>query len=138
MTLGSYAGGAIRVPWAITFGGAPVELIRSASLSSATFSPSDRKPALLSVEAGGIRTNAGRLELLPLARLDVGLARADGTPIGLLARLRDVLPGRYTFGLTGRGPSGEPLPPGRYVVTVSGFPVSGEYPSRRKVGFSLR
>ncbi len=131
-------GGAIRVPWAITFEGAPGGLVRSASLSTPAFSASDRKPALLSVEAGGIRTNAGSLELLPLTRLDVGLARADGTPIGLLARLRDVLPGRYTFGLTGRGPSGEPLPPGRYVVTVTGFPVDGGSPSRRKLGFSLR
>jgi len=116
----------------------PGELIRSAALSTKAFRPSDRNPALLSVDAGGIRTIAGSLELLPLARLDVGLARADGTPIGLLARLRDVLPGRYTFGLTGRGPSGEPLPPGRYVVTVSGFPVDGGSPSRRKLGLALR
>ena len=130
-------GGAIRVPWAIAFG-TPGELIRSAALSTTVFRPSDRKPALLSVDAGDIRTIAGKLELRPLARLDVGLARADGTPIGLLARLRDVLPGRYTFGLTGRGPSGEPLPPGRYVVTISGFPVDGGSPSRRKLGLSLR
>ena len=38
----------------------------------------------------------------------------------------------------GRGPSGEPLPPGRYVVTLVAYPVDGGAPSRRKVGFTLR
>jgi len=42
------------------------------------------------------------------------------------------------FGLTGRRPSGEPLPPGRYVVTLVAYPVDGGAPSRRKVGFTLR
>ena len=67
---------------------------------------------------GGPR--CGRLQLL-----DVDLWRADGTRIGLLVRLRDVLPGRYTFGLTGRDPSGKPLPPGKYVVKIVGYPVEG-------------
>ncbi len=130
-------GGAVRVPWAIT-PSAGADLIRSASLSTTTFRASDRRPALLTVDAGGIETVAGRLELRPLARLDVELAHADGTPVGLLARLRDVLPGRYTFGLTGRGPSGERLPPGRYLLIISGFPVDGGSPSRRKLGLALR
>ena len=54
----------------------------------------------------------GRPEIRPLSRLDVVLWRADGTQVGLLARLRDVLPGRDTFGLTGRDPDGQLLPPG--------------------------
>jgi Subtilase family len=131
-------GGTIRVPWALAFGSPDVELIRSASLSARSFPRSDRRPALLSVDAGGIREVAGSIELSPLARLDVELAGADGTTVGLLARLRDVLPGRYTFGLTGRGPTGAPLPPGRYVVTLLAYPVDGGSPSRRKLGFVLR
>ena len=83
-------------------------------------------------------TVAGRLEIEPVARLDVVLGRADGTRVGLLARLRDVLPGRYTFGLTGRGPDGQVLRPGPYVATVLAYPVDGGRPSTRKVGFTLR
>ncbi len=35
--------------------------------------------------------------------------------LGVLARRRELLPGRYTFGLTGRGPDGERLRRGAYV-----------------------
>jgi len=131
-------GGTVRVPWAIAFGPAQVELIRSASLSTSTFHASDRRPAVLRVDAGTVEQVAGGLELRPLARLDVELSRSDGTKVGLLARLRDVLPGSYAFGLTGRGPGGAPLPPGRYAVTVLAYPVDGGSPSRRKLGFVLR
>jgi len=131
-------GGSVRVPWAIAFGPAGVTLIRSATLSTSTFARSDRRPALLTVDAGAVQSSTDRIELHPLARLDVRLARAGGRDLGLLARVRDVLPGRYTFGLTGRGPSGEPLPAGAYVVTLLAYPVDGGAPSRRKLGFTLR
>lgn len=36
----------------------------------------------------------------------------------MLARLRDLLPGRYSIGLTGRGPGGAKLEPGRYAVRL--------------------
>jgi hypothetical protein len=81
---------------------------------------------------------AGRPEIRPLQILDVDLWRADGTRVGLLARLRDVLPGRYTFGLTGRGPDGRLLPPGGYVVKIVGYPVEGGPLSRRRLPFTLR
>ena len=131
-------GGSVRVPWAIAPAPAGVPLIRSATLASSTFGRSDSRPTLLTVDAGAVVRAAGGVELRPLERLDVELARSDGTPLGLLARLRDVLPGRYVFGLTGRGPSGQPLAPGRYVVTLLGYPVNGGSPSRRKLGFTLR
>jgi hypothetical protein len=53
-------------------------------------------------------------------------------------RLRDVLPGRYTFGLTGRDAAGEPLPPGKYVVKIVGYPVEGRPLVRRRLPFTLR
>jgi len=71
-------------------------------------------------------------------QLDVLLQRADGTAVGLLARLRDVLPGRYTFGLTGRGPDGQLLPPGNYVLRVIAYPVEEGPPDRRRLSFTLR
>jgi subtilisin family serine protease len=131
-------GGGIRVPWAIAFGPADVELIQSATLSEKSFAASDNKPALLAVDAGRVLDLDGRIELRPLSRLDVQLWRADGTEVGTLARLRDVLPGRYTFGLTGRGPDGQLLPPGSYSVRVVAYPVDTGLASRRKLNFTLK
>ena len=131
-------GGTVRIPWAIAFDARPIDLIGTASLSSTTFTASDTSPALLTVQAGRVIAAGGRIEIRPLARLDVVLRRADGVNVGLLARIRDALPGRYTFGLTGRGSGGAPLPPVRYVVTVLAYPADGGPPSRRDLGFALR
>jgi len=131
-------GGGIRVPWAIAFGPDDVDLIQSATLSERSFTASDNKPVLLGVDAGRVLDLDGRIELRPLSRLDVQLWRADGTEVGTLARLRDVLPGRYTFGLTGRGPDGQLLPPGSYSVRVVAYPVDNGLASRRKLNFTLK
>jgi hypothetical protein len=131
-------GGGIRIPWAIAFGGNDIDLIAGASLSARSFGRSDTKPALLAIDAGRVIDIAGRPEIRPIRRLDVVLQRADGTAVGLLARLRDVLPGRYTFGLTGRGPDGAPLPSGAYVLRVIAYPVEPAPPSRRRLAFTLR
>ena len=131
-------GGRIRVPWAIAFGAADVDLIAGATLSSTSFAASDTKPALLAVDAGRVLEVDGRPEVRPLSRLDVVLWRADGTQVGVLARLRDVLPGRVTFGVTGRGPDGQLLPPGDYVLRVVGYPMEPGPPTRRRLPFTLR
>jgi len=132
------AGGAsIRVPWAIS--ARPSSgLIRAAALSARAFAPSDATPALLSLDVGRVRQPAGEPAIVPLRQLDVELVRADGTMIGLLARMRDVLPGRYTFGITGRGPDGRRLAHGSYVVKVVAYPVGTGPASSRKLGFRLR
>ena len=131
-------GGGIRVPWAIAFGTNDVDLIGSATLSAKSFGRSDSKPALLALDAGRVLEVGGRPEIRPVRQLDVVLRRADGTTVGLLARLRDVLPGRYTFGLTGRGPDGQLLPPGSYSLRVIAYPVEQAPPSRRRLAFTLR
>jgi subtilisin family serine protease len=131
-------GGGLRLPWAISFGPNDVDLIDHATLSSHSFKASDVNPTLLSVDAGRVLEVEGRPEVRPLAVLDVQLWSADGTEIGLLARLRDVLPGHYTFGLTGRGPDGQLLAPGAYVIRVVGRPVEGGPASRRRLSFTLR
>ena len=131
-------GAAIRVPWVIAFTPAPIDLIRSATLSTRAFAASDTTPALLSLGAGRVLAVSGRPAIVPLRMLDVELWRASGTEVGLLARMRDLLPGTYTFGLTGRGPGGRRLPPGRYAVRVVAYPVGTGPPSSRKLGFTLR
>src|SRR4051794_7555505 len=131
-------GGGIRIPWAIAFGPADINLVSSATLSSRSFAASDNRPALLAVDAGRVLAVAGRPELRPVSRLDVELWRSDGTEVGTLARLRDVLPGRYTFGLTGRGPDGQLLAPGTYQIRIVAFPVDVGKASRRRLDFTLR
>jgi hypothetical protein len=74
---------------------------------------------------------------LPLARLEIVLYRGKRR-VGTLVRLRDVLPGRYALGLTGRGPRGARLPKGRYVVRVLGVPVGGGPATVHSVPFRLR
>ena len=131
-----HGAGAIRVPWAI----APVArgpLLGAVSLAPAAFAASDTRPALLTVDAGRVLAGAAA-EIRPLARLDVVLYRASGERIGLLARIRDVLPGRIELGLTGRDPTGRRLPPGRYVLRVVATSVDGSRSTSRKARFTLR
>jgi subtilisin family serine protease len=135
---GILGGGSIRIPWAIAFGPGARSLIGRVAISEPEFTASDTKPALLSLDAGRVLSVAGHPEIVPLKRLDVVLWRADGTQVGTLALLRDVLPGRYTFGLTGRDADGQRLAPGDYVVRIVAYPVQRGKPSRKTVRFALR
>ena len=92
---------------------------------------------MLSLVAGRVDGSAERPQLLPLTKLEIELYRGKRR-VGTLVRLRDVLPGRYAFGLTGRGPRGAGLPSGRYVLRVLGVPVGGGRATSVSVPFRLR
>ena len=129
-------GGQLYVPWAVALPVQGSALIGGISLSARSFRASDRAPAVLTVQAGQVRDLAGRRQLRPVERLDVELWRG-GERVGLLARLRDVLPGRYAFGLTGRGPRGGALAHGAYTLRVVALPPDG--PAEAEViGFRIR
>jgi hypothetical protein len=132
------AGREIRVPWTITFGKRRSPGLASVRLSTRTFSPSDAAPALLSFVAGSVRPSAGDSDVLPLSRLDLDLWSLSGGRIGLLARLRDVLPGRYSFGVTGRDPTGAVLPKGDYQLRLVAFATDAGPPTTRTVGFTIK
>jgi hypothetical protein len=51
--------------------------------------------------------------------------------------MRDLLPGAYAFGITGRGPAGGRLPRGGYEVRLVAWPVLGGRPSRKRVPFTI-
>ena len=62
---------------------------------------------------GSSSLQAGRDAVQPVSLLTLDLLDADGNDLGTLATLRDLLPGRYAFGLTGRTPAGNTLAAGR-------------------------
>jgi subtilisin family serine protease len=128
----------LRVPWAITFGQSRRDLLGTVSLSVQRFRPSDAKPSILTVAAGRVAHAAGRDEVQPLERLDITLWNAKGARLGLLARLRDVLPGRFEFGITGRSPAGAPLARGAYQLRIVAVPTTKGPATRRSVSFRIK
>ena len=132
------AGRQVRIPWTILFGRRQPAALASVRLSTRSFAPNDSAPALLSFVAGSVAHSADRPEVLPLSRLDLELWSPTGGHIGLLARLRDVLPGRYSFGVTGRDPAGEVLPSGPYQLRLVAYATAGGPPTVRTVGFTIK
>jgi subtilisin family serine protease len=126
---------AIHVPWLITVRPRHDELLSSIRLSTRSFRPSDAAPAVLSFQAGRIATG-GQVE--PVALLELRLRAADGSRLGILAQLRDLLPGRYAFGLTGRDANGDTLEPGKYHLLVTAYPTGQGPPSEARVTFTIR
>ena len=129
--------GPLRLPWAITFAKPPSDLISSIALSENAFRPSDTTPAVLSLQAGLVVPAPAGTEIHPLSRLDVELWRGKQR-LGLLARLRDLLPGRLAFGLTGRDPNGSLLDPGRYEVRLLAAPTGDGPVSERTIAFRIK
>ena len=117
----------IRVPWAVSFrDAAPPPLLADVALSHREFAPSDSAPAVLAFRAGSVVSDAEGRTVEPVAVLEATLWTSDGKRLGLITRLRDLLPGRYALGLTGRSPSGKELRPGDYVIQLRALPVAGE------------
>lgn len=132
------AGREVRVPWTILFGEREQPALGSVRLSLRSFTPSDAAPALLSFVAGSVARDASRVAVQPLSRLDLELWAVDGGRVGLLARLRDVLPGRYSFGVTGRDPTGAVLPSGDYQLRLVAFGTDPGRPTVKTVGFTIK
>ncbi len=130
-------GGILRIPWTITVPVVGLDLIRNAKLSSRSFEPSDAQPAVLTLTLGRVDGSPERPQLLPLEEVTLELYRGDRN-LGQLALVRDLLPGRYSFGLTGRGVNGKRLPAGAYSVRVTALPVGGGFPNEETIPFTIR
>ncbi len=128
----------LRIPWTVMLGPRPASLLTDVSLSTTSFRPSDATPAVLAFRAGRLLTDAHGFEIQPVARLDVALVDPDGHSRGLLARLRDLLPGRYALGLTGRDPSGNTLEPGVYTLRLVAVPPDNSRATIRVVRLTIR
>ena len=137
LTIAPLTGVRLRVPWAVVTAPVAKSLIGSVQLSAPAFKPSDGSPAVLLVQLGTVETGPGGLSFQPVTRLDIHLLDRKGRDLGLLSRLRDVLPGRYAFGLTGRGPNSGVLPRGRYSLRLLAFPPAGGRAVGRSVVFRV-
>jgi subtilisin family serine protease len=115
-----------RVPWAVApAAGRSEGLIGALSISNWEFEASKTAPSVVAFRAG--RTNpAGDGSIEPVGLLEVELWTAAGEKLGVIARLRDLLPGRYAIGLTGRDANGKVLPAGTYVLRLRAQPVDSE------------
>ncbi|HEU0337189.1 MAG TPA: S8 family serine peptidase [Gaiellaceae bacterium] len=126
----------LRVPWALALPASDRDLVAHVRLSKRAFEPSDDEPVVLSLTAGRVDGTVERPQLLALERLELELYR-DDKRVGLLARVRDLLPGRYAFGLTGRDALGRRLGPGDYDVRVVAWPAGGGQPDEARVAFTI-
>ena len=97
----------------------------------------DRARATLTVP----RIKLPRRWLIPRSSrpsVDLELWTASGRRIGVIARERNLLPGRYAFGLTGRDPGGQKLKKGRYRLRIIAFPAGGGRATLRSLMFSIK
>jgi subtilisin family serine protease len=131
-----FGGKPLRIPWAIDYRPYTGPLLADPSLSVTSFRPSSAAPSRLSLDAGAVVRRGELVEVQPVALLDVQLWRGSEA-LGLLARVRDLLPGRYTFGLTGRDANGRELPPGPYRLRLVAWPTGHGRPTVRSVPFTV-
>ena len=112
----------VHVPWAVAVPPV-VDLVTGLSLKRTGTRVSDATPAALSFVAGSV-TAAPDPQVRGIELLEVELWR-NGERIGVLARRRELLPGRYTFGLTGRGPTGTRLARRDFTIRIVAYPGDG-------------
>jgi Subtilase family len=128
----------LRVPWSAAPAVREAGLLTAVELTQDRFAPSDRAPSVLTFTAGRLVPSNGHYQVQAVSRLELELWRVGGSkPIGLLTRLRHLLPGHYAFGLTGRGPAGKVLRRGAYRLRLLAYPTGTGSPSRRSVEFRI-
>jgi hypothetical protein len=133
-------GGSIRVPWALARGANLASgLSGAASLAPPRLEPTTGGgPATrLTLVLGSARSaGVARLEIAPVQRLSVDLYR-DSQLLGRIVDRRELLPGRYRYGITGIDPrTGKALTPGVYRLVIDAVS-SDEVTSERQLGFTV-
>jgi minor extracellular serine protease Vpr len=125
-----------RVPYVFSRPSPNVDLLSQVSLQTTGDRTTDVTPAVVSFVAGAIG-DAADPAIRPVGELEVQLWRG-GQFRGVLSTRRELLPGHYAFGLTGRGPRGERLPRGNYVVRLVARPEDGTRRQVESVDYPVR
>ncbi|HEY3960961.1 MAG TPA: S8 family serine peptidase [Gaiellaceae bacterium] len=128
----------LRIPWSLLLQPPLARLVAHAAFDRSSFAPSDTAPAILTLQLGAV-SRAGSVQIAAVSRLAVLLYTASGRYLGTMAELRDLLPGSYAFGITGRGPTSSVLPPGDYELRVVARPTLSAHvpPGRAIVHFRI-
>ncbi|MBA2741343.1 MAG: S8 family serine peptidase [Actinobacteria bacterium] len=125
----------VRVPWIVSRP-PTVDLLSQVSLEKTGDRITDATPAVVSFVAGTIAEGTDPA-IRPVGELEVQLWRGRKLR-GVLSLRRELLPGRYTFGLTGRGPRGERLRRGAYIVRLVARPEDGTRQQVESVSYLVR
>ena len=125
----------VRVPWAVAVPPA-VDLLSDVSIKTTDRRVSDTTPAVLALVAGSVSAEPDP-QIRAVDVLEVELWRGNER-LGVLDRRRELLPGRYSFGLTGRAPNGRRLPRGSYRIRVVARPDDGTRPQSETVEYRVR
>ena len=136
ITIRPRGGSAIRVPWLATPRPPTSGLLPQVELTPTAFDPAETSP-VLSLRAGRLFLGGRQPRIQPISRLEIVLNTKKGKHLGLLARLRDQLPGRYYFVITGRAPTGQILSPGRYELVVRAYPTTRGRATHKTVEFKI-
>jgi hypothetical protein len=145
IVLSTSGGETLRIPWTLALPAASRPLIEHVHLSRHAFQVSASVPAVLALDVGrvvpvGTTSPDGPRRvpaIVPVKRLALDLWNESGQRLGTLAALTNVLPGRYSFGITGRSPAGADLEPGRYAIKIIARPLDGTPASVKTVRFTI-
>ncbi len=91
----------------------------------------------MTLTLGRVDGSPERPQLMPLEEAKLEALHQGPRLLGQLALVRDLLPGRYSFGITGRGRNGKRLAPGAYALRITAIPVGGGFPNEETVPFSI-
>lgn len=125
----------VHAPWAVAVP-FQTDLISELSVKQTGPRTSDDTPAILTLVAGAVSAAADP-QVRAVSTLEIELWRG-GRRLGVLARRRELLPGRYTFALPGRAPDGARLRRGAYTLRVVGVPGDGTPRQSAKVPYRVR
>jgi subtilisin family serine protease len=127
---------AVRVRWSLAAPDPKTDLLSAPRMRTTDKRITDATPAVLGVVVGAV-VRGSTPQVRPVDLLQVQLWR-KGNFLGVLAKRRELLPGRYTFGLTGRGPGGGRLRRGEYTIRVVARPSDGTRRQAETVPYVVR
>ena len=133
-------GGRLRVPWALSRSDdLAAGLIGSAALTPALVQPTGDGSAAtkLALVLGSAKSDgSARLEIAPVQRLSVDLYGGSHL-LGRLVERHELLPGSYSYGITGIDPSTrKALVPGIYRLVIDAVSAD-DVTSERQLGFTV-
>ena len=139
ITVTPSSGVAIRIPWLQAPKPRGVNLVSQLRLNLTSFDPAETY-SILSLQAGDPRLlqRGPTPQIQPISRLEIALRTKKGKRLGILARLRDQLPGQYSFGILGRAPAGQLLARGSYLLIVRAYPTVPGPATRKTIEFRIK